>query len=155
MSEQRRRKDREKDIVEFDERDLEAALLYLMAVANVNGMSVYNDTKVDAIKEYEGEYVRWTVHPELAMIEGPCVYCDGLDGTVFDIDEVPDFPAHVSCNCELVYVSDVDPDDVVDMDDFIDYDAWRDSGEKAKKLLFDKWLKDHAITKKDTQRKRM
>ena len=35
-----------------------------------------------------------------------CSYCEDLDGQVFDIDDAPDWPAHVNCNCELVPTND-------------------------------------------------
>jgi SPP1 gp7 family putative phage head morphogenesis protein len=44
-----------------------------------------------------GTKVMWS-----ATFENSCEYCIKLDGKVFDIDKVPDIPAHSNCKCILL-----------------------------------------------------
>lgn len=40
----------------------------------------------------------------VATLDGTCPYCESLHESVFDVDSVPDCPAHVNCRCELIPV---------------------------------------------------
>ena len=121
-----------------DQNSLDDALTSIGILAMMSGLSIYNSYKLQAIQGYDGEIVEWVAHPELS-VEGPCEYCNDMDTEQFTVDDAPYLPAHVNCTCELAFVSDADTDDLYNMDDFKDYQAWRDSAHKALRKLKATW----------------
>jgi hypothetical protein len=111
-------------------------------LVNVNGMSVYNDTFRDSVLDSEGEQMRWTAHPELSH-SGPCEYCLDQDGRVYDTDDAPDLPAHVGCQCSWEIVEPDEEATSTSLDDFIDYDDWRDQKSIAAMTVLKRWRSKH------------
>jgi hypothetical protein len=116
---------------------LTAALIAVDALALVDGMLAYNDTKLSEFEDNEVEYVEWVCHPEMTAT-GTCEFCDSMEGTVFELGSEPDFPAHVRCVCEFAPVES--PSKVMSPDDYTSYEDWRSSNKALVNALMLKWV---------------
>jgi hypothetical protein len=62
-------------------------------MANAYGLAV----RTDAARDTECTGIEWT----LSSAENHCDVCDDLDGKVFALGELPEYPAHPHCSCHL------------------------------------------------------
>ncbi len=105
------------------------------------GMQTYNDFLLSTLDELGSQQVTWTVHPEMS-ISGPCEYCMMMNGQVFDINDTPDYPAHISCCCTLDDAGSYEGD-LSSGGNSLDYFAYRDSLKMLNGKLLEKYVKCH------------
>lgn len=70
----------------------------LLSLTNTSLNSIASSIHREIFKGAGIEVVQW-----IAILDNSvCDYCEGLHNQVFKIDDLPDWPAHTKCRCEVV-----------------------------------------------------
>lgn len=75
-------------------------------MARTETMFAFNTAKDEEFKRYGVEKVEWVA----ALDERMCPTCGSYHGKIYDIDKVPDCPAHPNCRCTTIPYIDVEVD---------------------------------------------
>jgi SPP1 gp7 family putative phage head morphogenesis protein len=88
------------DIAKMIDEEVDSGKDRARMIARTESMYAFNTAAKLQYEKFNVQKVRWLT----AYDDRTCAECASLDGKEFDIDEVPDCPAHPNCRCVLLPV---------------------------------------------------